>query len=756
MIFFSLHMLTLFFFTYLFAGKFYRHKIDLFLSIIVIMWANIAITDHILSLFHSLGNLVLFFRISIFLSFSLYVCSFLFAKHAVDVIQKNIAFSRTSLMLIIFFLLSLSLILIANVLVVAAYPPNNYDSLTYHLPRAMFYLGHGSMQHFETPNIRQVFFPFNLSFLHMTVLQNGVGLIKLLSLVDLGFWVAAGLAIYRICRLAHHSVTVSIAAAWLALLATEVLAQSTTTMNDLPAATGLLIAVVFFQLWLVYKRMIDVIITALAIGLAFGTKLTAVFFIPPALFLSGLIVYRNQKLMTGKNIITGIKFLAIPSILFFLLGMSFIMYNLVSTGQWMTDQFDYIKNQPFSFASFLQTAKTFTLQFFLEPVQRLNFTFNPDWTLKLNHFVSRWFFPHWNEAYAFSPFYFFPPDFTEDHVWFGFAGGFILISAVTVLVRRWRHLSVINGLAILGLGWLFFYFALNKWSLYNQRYFVLPFLLMSPCATYYFEKMQFAKSIRSFKGLTLIGVFLATFWFAISYLCKNTMRPLLPVLKSSPKPLNTEFSNEMLLSFLDHKRIHMFLAGDNERVFPLMSASKAETFTSGLDIKKDAFNVISKWAFMQNVIYTNITAKESFILMPIAKKRTAGIYDLGKIGRHYIEEFSYFGLDAYAEQHRATALNSNILCSLKYKYVGPDRFMDSHIRLLGLSQLDGLQATVLVEYFDGTQLLLTKLEDDAEKSLPVKGDPKQFIIEVRDEKTKALVGRTNLPITLKTKKLTAG
>lgn len=747
------HAFGLLFVTGTFAFRLYRHPVDRAFAIVVAAWANIVVTGLALSAAHRLGDPVLFVRVSMLLAFlTLLLAYLLMRREPGPSPQLQIIAGEVNWLPVIAFALTIIPLVAANLLIAVAYPPSNYDSLTYHLPRVMFYLGQGSLAHFETENIRQIFFPFNLSLLHLAVLQHGIGFEKLLTLFNVGFWLGAGAAIYRICRLASYSIGASLAATWLALTSTQILAQATATTNDLPTAAALLMAVVFFQNWMQARRQLDALMFGLALGLAFGSKLTTVFFIPPAVVIAGLLAYRFRTSINRHDWALHARVWAVPLVIFVILTAPFAIYNMKATGHWMTDQFDFTLNKPFSFGVFWQTAKAYTLQFFLEPLQR--FTFDLSVTGALNRLAETYLLPNWNPAYAFSPLYVFPPDLNEDHVWFGFAGAFVIVSALACVLRNRKRMTVMTGLAILGLGWLLFYFALNKWSLYIQRYFVLPFLLMVPCVAYYFDKTAAWRTPRSMSRIAMVALFVTAFWFSISYLVQNTARPLRPlVFKSIPKPQELPVPGELLAALSSHARINMSLAGGNERVFPLMRASAGKVFTSASDINQDAFNLISKWAFTKDAVYHNIAAKESYTLLPLLSKRTAGVEALGSVGED-VNEFAYFGLVPHADQLDALAQNSNVLVSLKYKRAGPDRFMGSRLQLLGLNQTDGLEARILAEYPDGSKVSLAQIRDASEVLLPVKNAPARLLVEFHDVAGGFVVARGEIPFkTLEAKKI---
>lgn len=738
------HVFGLIFVMGMLAFRAYSHPLDRVLAVTVTAWANIVVTGLALSAMHKLGDPLLFVRTSMFLALVMLVSGYLVLRPEPNALPTQRAISReVNWLPILAFALTIAPLVVANVAIAMAYPPNNYDSLTYHLPRVMFYLGQGSLAHFETPNSRQIFFPFNLTLLHLAILQHGIAFEKLLTLLNVGFWIIAGIAIYRICRIASSSVGASLAATWLALTATEVLAQATATTNDLPTGAALLAGAVFVQQWMLKHRSRDALMAGMALGLAFGSKLTAVFFLPPAALISMLLAYRYRSAISRQLCLQQMRIWFAPLVAFAILAAPFAVYNMEATGHWMTHEFDFTLNKPFDLGVFWQTAKTYSLQFLLEPFQR--FTFDLSITTDLNHLAETILFSDWNPAYAFSPLYFFPPDLNEDHVWFGFAGGFVAFVALVLTLRELKHMTAIGSLACLGLGWFLFYFALNKWSLYIQRYFTLPFLFMAPCASYYFDKTYSWRTPRSVSRLSIIAMFITAYWFSLSYLTQNTARPLAPLIfKSIPKPPVLPTPPELLAALSNQVRINMALTGTNERIFPIMRNSGAQAFTSSSDIKPDQFNLISKWAFTKDAVYHNIAAIQSYMTLPLPSKRTAGIEVLGTTDEG-VNEHAYFGLAPHSARIKASAQNGNILVSFKYKSAAPDRFTNSRLRLIGLNPEDGLEAKIFAEYQGDHKQLLASVRDSSEAILSIPNPPTRLLIELHDVAGDFMLAAGELP-----------
>lgn len=170
------------------------------------------------------------------------------------------------------------------------YPPSNWDSLTYHLPRVFFWLQNQSVAHFPTAEPRQLFSsPFaNYAVLHVQAMTGGgdrfVGLPHVAAYVFM--LVAVSLIALRLGATTRGQwfATLTAASVPMAIL------QAPTTQNDLMCATWCLIAA-YGVVGLVEALTTDddsaISISAWSLwaagaaALAFLTKPTAVFVLAP-------------------------------------------------------------------------------------------------------------------------------------------------------------------------------------------------------------------------------------------------------------------------------------------------------------------------------------------------------------------------------------------------------------------------------------------------------------------------------------------
>jgi 4-amino-4-deoxy-L-arabinose transferase-like glycosyltransferase len=119
-----------------------------------------------------------------------------------------------------------------------AAPPNNSDSLCYHLPRQVYWMQQGSVEHYPTGSLRQLVMPPFAEYvgLHLMVLSGGDHLHNLVQ------WLALLLAMGAVSSIARElggSLRAELTAAFLLLSMPMAFAQASNTKNDLIVALWL-------------------------------------------------------------------------------------------------------------------------------------------------------------------------------------------------------------------------------------------------------------------------------------------------------------------------------------------------------------------------------------------------------------------------------------------------------------------------------------------------------------------------------------
>ena len=724
-----------------------RHPIDRILATAVLAWANLVTTSLLLASLHRLGDPAWFFRTSLALALLTWLLLRKVRPEPVAVPAPPNRESQPSSLLLAAFILTLVPMVYASVRIAATYVPNNYDSLAYHLPRAMFYLGQNTLAHFDTGNPRQIYFPFNYNLLQLFGLIYHPPL-QCVNFFNLAAWATAGLAIYRLCRLSAATANSALIACWLALTSTQVLAQATATTNDLPVAAGLLCALVFALRWRQTRQTRDALLSGLAAGLTAGAKLTLVFFGPVAGLLLLGIFYQHWRRDEAGRFFRGVRAWLIPALLAAVFCAPFAVINLVEKGEWINHTYDFTLNRPFSFGSVVQTSEAYLLQLFIEPLHR--FTFDMTFTGQLNAWGQETFFPHWNEAYAFSPLYLCPPDLNEDHVWYGFAGPFILLCAIFCLVRGRKSPAPMVWLAALGLGWLATYFILNKWSLYNQRYFVPAILVMSPCIAPVVEAGWNSVTFRRSTRYLLTALALSALWMTGIYLFNNTSRPYAPLWAGQPAPPALPALPPVLVQRLSgQSHINIDSTDGNERIFLLMTLGRHQHFTAFEKTNPNAYNVFSEWGFPRKVAYSNIEQRSSYTVVEIPTKRTAGVEFLGTFGRGQ-PAIDYYGLVPRADLVKSAKDDRQVLVVFNYGPHEPDRYKYLRLKVAGLNVPDQARLVVGVEYADRTTETLATFTANGEANVTVRRSFLRFTVRVQDQASGKEIGTIDVPYLTRT------
>ena len=739
MFFLLLHSLALLTLSFLAARSLWLGLADRLLAVAALVWANIVVTCLVLSCAHGLGDRGWFFRLSLLLALG--TCLVLRRARPPEPTLPPPT-GRLSLPLVALLLVTLLPIAWASLRIAATYEPNNYDSLTYHLPRAMFYLGQNTLAHFDTGNDRQIYFPFNYSLLQLFALAYSPPL-QSLNFLNLLSWGVAGLAVFRLSRITGYSGNASLVAAWLALTSTQILAQATATTNDLPTGAAILVALAFALRWRESRLSRDALMAGLTAGLAAGSKLTLIYFGPTAVLILLGLAWQHWRQGVLGAFFTGARAWVLPAVLAFTLAAPFAIINLAEKSQWMNHTYDYVLNRPFSPGSVVQTGEAYLAQLFLEPIQR--FAHDPAYSAQLNAWAQPALFPHWNESWAFSPLYIFPADLNEDHVFFGFAGPLFLVCALWCLMRCRRTSSPAVWLALLGVGWFLTYFTLNKWSLYNQRYFVLPLLILSPGAAILVDGWDGWPFRRLLSRTLLVLVGATAVWFAGVYLFQNSSRPYEALWRGQrPPPALPTLPPVMVERLSAQSRINFDSNDGDERAFLFMTLGRYQRFTAFARTYPKAYNVFSLWGFVRKVVYSNIEQRSSYTIVKFPTKHTAGVEFLGTLGSGQ-PAIDYYGLAAHPESQPSSPADRQVMVKLLYGPRDPGRFADMRIRVVGLNLPDQARLTLEVEYDDKTTATLASFEASGEVRAPVTRAFHRFRVRIEDRISGALLGNIDIP-----------
>jgi len=202
--------------------------------------------------------------------------------------------------------------------VVVASPPNNWDSLHYHLARVAAWRAQGSLGYIPTHNGIENAYPQNAELLVLwTVVFLGRDLLAALPQLLAGL--ATTVSVFAISRRLGHGVRASAFAALLFPTLTIVALESVQAQNDLVEASFVAAAVALA----LGRTRAEAGLAGLALGLAAGTKLTFLYALTPLVVIGLLMLPRRRLAAVAASALAG----------FALVGMYAYVQNLVETGR---------------------------------------------------------------------------------------------------------------------------------------------------------------------------------------------------------------------------------------------------------------------------------------------------------------------------------------------------------------------------------------------------------------------------------------
>lgn len=213
--------------------------------------------------------------------------------------QNNFSKIEKGYVLIIF--IFLFLLFLQGIL----YPPNNWDSLTYHMSRIMFWIGNESVNHFPSHILRHLYQPPFAEFVIMNVnLLNGNDYFS--NSVQLLFLLASLFVVWEILSMFDFSRRLKLLALLLLISIPTVILQATNTKNDIIAGFFILCSILY--LFKIYRNPIkeDFIYLGFTIGLGMLTKGTAYLFFLPVFFAFGMLflkqIFIEKNFFVIKNL----------------------------------------------------------------------------------------------------------------------------------------------------------------------------------------------------------------------------------------------------------------------------------------------------------------------------------------------------------------------------------------------------------------------------------------------------------------------
>jgi len=182
---------------------------------------------------------------------------------------------------------SVSVILLLILAQSIIYPPNNWDSMTYHMARITSWVSHQSVAYYPTSIVRQLYEPPFAEYLiaHISILSKGDYFANPVQLFFLLFTIVGIVLILEEFGL---GVRYKVVAVVLAVTIPEVVLEASSTQNDI-VVSFFIIAACYFAFRAVRSgRFTDHLFLGLAVGLGILTKGTAYIYLAPVLLFWGI------------------------------------------------------------------------------------------------------------------------------------------------------------------------------------------------------------------------------------------------------------------------------------------------------------------------------------------------------------------------------------------------------------------------------------------------------------------------------------
>ena len=639
------------------ARRLTRGLADQLLAAGLLAWGNLVVTSLFLSVLHQLGEPRWFLSTSTLLAVLVCLLVILLPDGNSDELPATpIAEAKPHPWLLAAFLLTLLPLACATVAVACTYEPNNPEALTYHLPRALYYLGQGSLAHFDAADLRQTYLPFNYNLLQAFVFIYGPPL-QCLNLFNVLAWALGGIAVYRLCRVCAFGANASLLTSWLVLVAPPVIAQAATTTPDLPAGVTLLCVFVYALRWKQTRQTRDAMLSGLALGLSAGSDWGVLFWVLVAGGFSLAWCYPGGRIPGLPDRRAWI----IPALLAGALSLPFALINLAAKGPRIS-----------------QVLGTFFR--------------SPDANAASGFWIG--FLPLVSKSSSL-------PALNEDVVGFGLLGLLFLVCAAYG-AKPPRKSPV--GLAWLGIGGIISAFLLHRGSFPSPRNFIPAGLLLSPgVATVIVACQASRRAVRYTVNVALLAMALATAWSAGNYLLHNTRRPAAPLLSAGfvPPALPT-LPLVFAYNLSTQSRVNIDTDGVNEAIFPFLALGHYQRFTFQGQVDPEVCNLILRSGLARNAAYHNQDQLSSCVMLAIPTKRTAGVEFLATLGKGAAARDYY----VFGPPTSRTAPNDNnrcLLLTLTHEPWQEGRPMMTQLNLAGLNREDRVRIDVVLQYDDGSK-----------------------------------------------------
>jgi len=544
------------------------------------------------------------------------------------------------------------------------YEPAGAAALSHVLPRALYYLGQGSLSHFDATDVRQVALPFNSSLLYLLGLVYRAPL-QCLAILNLLAWLASGAAVYRLCRLCRVGRNLALTTCGLLLVATPVLAAASSVTVELPETAALVGAAGFALQAAQTGRRRHALLAGLALGLAGGSDLRS---------LCLMIAAGASALAWGAwRGINRLRPCLLPALLSATLALPFAAINGIERGPGLRQLLQ--SDAP---------ARTPAIGILFKPLIR-----QP------------------------AP----PGVLSEDNIGWGLVGVLLLVAMILGLARLRGPAAWAAWLAA---AWVLADLALPSHTGPATGAFIPAALLLGPALAVILGPDRATPPMHRRAGYAVAGLAAALAgWSAMIYLGTNASHPLASWL-AAPSVLPKPAPLPLLLDYHVAKapRINVETDGAHEQIFRIMARARQAVFASRQILDPAAYNLISRSSRSRESGYADLGELPSYTLVPVEAKRTAGVEFLATLGTGTAAR-DYFGVEPGADGRASLDGNQALLVTLSREPSSSPEATGTRIKLEGLNPNDHAKLEVALKLADDRFVPVTTLTASGETSVPI-------------------------------------
>lgn len=337
----------------------------------VIVWTNLVVSGHVLSLFAKLNVVWLYLCVSLGLG----LLSAFGLRRAMPRAdpgpQTDWPPFPYEQALIWFFLVTGAAFAGLTVLIAATHIASNPDTIVYRFPRIFWYLAKGSLEHFSAgTDPRIVYYPLNgvLLYWPLAIYQFQPVWFNAPTVI---VWGVVAVTTYAFSRELGAPRVWALASAWLIVLTPNVLAQAVATNDEIIAAGALSAGLLFLFRWSRRGALFDFLLGVAGVCLSIGTKLHAYFYWPYLVVLTVVMLVNWRAVLAALAPLVswrGAAAILASGAIAAVMVLSFILFNLRATGQIMHFELArQVLNSPFNMLVSLQTVAVYAAQIALTP-----------------------------------------------------------------------------------------------------------------------------------------------------------------------------------------------------------------------------------------------------------------------------------------------------------------------------------------------------------------------------------------------------